>query len=320
MDSAPGSASGATRDDGYEAVAPAYARLSRKWSLPLAAALVARASVSERRSRRRRRHRHRDRGLGSRGPRGSGGARRRSGPFRGDAGRGSLGPALARPERGVRAHGRGGPRPARPRLRRRPLPVRGVALSRPGGRAARDAPRPGPGRTARARSRRRRTPPLRGRPDPARRARVVAGGERADDPWWGPASSRGCCRDEGTRPLRETPHVALRPLVALVQSAGFERIVTSWSGHEPRSRRPRSSGTCRRRFRRPRVPGSPAPRRRWWPPCVTASCRSARASRPRAAASSTRWARSSCPRAGRWRTRRVWRGSDSRGRGRDTAL
>jgi protein-L-isoaspartate O-methyltransferase len=37
---------------------------------------------------------------------------------------------------------------------------------------------------------------------------------------------------ETARPLPETPHVGLRPLVGLVQAAGFERIVSAWSGDQ----------------------------------------------------------------------------------------
>jgi SAM-dependent methyltransferase len=37
---------------------------------------------------------------------------------------------------------------------------------------------------------------------------------------------------DGAGAARERPHIGLRALVALVQSAGFERVVSSWSGHE----------------------------------------------------------------------------------------
>ena len=46
-----------------------------------------------------------------------------------------------------------------------------------------------------------------------------------------PGFLEGLLREEDA-PLREAPHLGLRALVALVESAGFERILTSWCGHE----------------------------------------------------------------------------------------
>jgi SAM-dependent methyltransferase len=46
-----------------------------------------------------------------------------------------------------------------------------------------------------------------------------------------PGFLEGLLREEDA-PVREPPHLGLRALVAVVQASGFERILTSWCGHE----------------------------------------------------------------------------------------
>jgi SAM-dependent methyltransferase len=230
VDRSPGPPPEATLDDSYDAVAPSYARLSRKWSPPLAAALVARASVSDG-------DHVLDVGTGSGIVAWEAAARVGSdgrvlgvdisqallaearafgaGPASVDFVR-MAAEALDLPDRDFDAvlslfavsHFRDSAAALREMHR----------VLRPGGRLVL-----GLGGGA---------PLLSVAGLAGRVGRVLSLVEARGRSLVAPGFLEGLLRDDGARPLREAPHVALRPLVALVQSAGFERILTSWTGHE----------------------------------------------------------------------------------------
>jgi SAM-dependent methyltransferase len=230
VDSSPGSAPGATLDDGYEAVAPSYARLSRKWSGPIAAALVARASLSEG-------DHVLDVGTGTGIVAWVAAARV------GAEGR-VVGVDLSEAMLAeARSAGTGDAKVdfAHMAAEALDLPDRDfdVVLSLfavshfkdsaaslremhrvlgPGGRLVL-----GLGGGA---------PLLSVAGVTGRVGRVLSLVEARGRSLVAPGFLEGLIREDGTRPLRVTPHVGLRALVALVQSAGFERILTSWTGHE----------------------------------------------------------------------------------------
>jgi SAM-dependent methyltransferase len=230
VDGASGRASEAKLDDDYDAVAPSYARLSRKLSSPLAAALVARASVSDG-------DHVLDVGTGS-------GIVAWEAAARVGADGRVLGvdvsEAMLSEARGAGA-GPANVAFARMAAEALDLPDRDfdVALSLfalphfrdPAG-ALREMFRVlGPGG--------RLVLGLGGGPPllsvaglTGRVGRVLSMVEAQGRSLIAPGFLEGLLQDAGAPPLRETPHVALRPLVALVRSAGFERILTSWTGHE----------------------------------------------------------------------------------------
>jgi SAM-dependent methyltransferase len=230
VDSSPGSASGAPLDDGYEAVAQSYAHLSRKWSQPLAAALVARASVSDG-------DHVLDVGTGS-------GIVAWEAAARVGAGGRVVGVDLSEAMLAeARSAGAGPADVAFVRMAAETLDLADrdfdVVLSLfavshfrdppaalremhrvlgPGGRLVLGVGGGAPllsvaGLTGRV-------------------GRVLSLVETRGRSLVAPGFLEGLLRNDGTRPLRESPHVGIRALVALVQSAGFERIVTSWTGHE----------------------------------------------------------------------------------------
>lgn len=229
VDGSPGPGPGAKVDDGYDAVAPSYARLSRKLSSSLAAALVARASVSDG-------DHVLDVGTGS------GIVAWEAAARVGAEGR-VVGVDLSE---AMLAQARGGAGQANVAFVQMAaetldLPDRDfdVALSlfavphfRDPGAALREMHRvlgPG-GRLVLGLGGG--APLLSVAGLTGRVGRVLSMVEARGRSLIAPGFLEGLLQDAGTRLLRETPHVALRPLVALVQSAGFERILTSWTGHE----------------------------------------------------------------------------------------
>lgn len=216
-------------DDGYEAVAPAYARLVLQWSRPLAAALVSRASVGGG-------DHVLDVGTGT------GIVAREAADHVGTEGR-VVGIDLSE---AMLAEARSAV-PERPSVTFVRMPAEDldladrdfdVALSlfavthfadpaaalremhrvlTPGGRLVL-----GVGGRA----------PLLSVAGVARRVgRVLSLVESGGRSLVAPGFLEGLLREEDA-PLREPPHLGLRALVAMVQAAGFERILTSWCGHE----------------------------------------------------------------------------------------
>jgi SAM-dependent methyltransferase len=216
-------------DDSYEAVAPAYARVTSRWSRPLAAALVSRASVGSG-------DHVLDVGTGT------GLVAREAAEHVGTDGRvvgidtseAMLAEARAAPA------GRPNVSFARMAAETLDLPDRefDVALSlfavthfadpaaalremhrvlTPGGRLVL-------GTGGRA--------PLLSVAGVTRRVgRVLSLVESGGRSLIAPGFLEGLLREEDA-PLREAPHLGLRALVGLVEAAGFERILTSWCGHE----------------------------------------------------------------------------------------